>query len=201
MPITLEKKGDSHKIDLNKNNAAQQLTIKVNLNWSQKTNQNAGFFSKLIGSDAPDLDLGCMYETVNGEKGVIQPLGGNFGSKNKFPYIFLDKDDRTGDAQDGENMTIYRPEMIKRVMFFALIYQGAKDFQSVDGRMTFQISNGEQVHIKLNNPDRNCPFCAAAMISNIGSDAKIIKEEKYFQGHQPADQYYKFGFQWRPGSK
>ena len=201
MPITLEKKGDSHQIDLSKKGSSQPLTVKVNLNWSQKSQQNAGFFAKLMGNDAPDLDLGCMYETVDGQKGVIQPLGGNFGSKNKAPYIFLDKDDRTGAAQDGENMTIYRPEMIKRVMFFALIYQGAKDFQSVDGRMTFQISNGEQVHIRLNNPDRNCPFCAAAMISNIGSQVSIIKEERYFQGHQFADKYYKFGFQWRAGSK
>lgn len=201
MPITLEKKGDSHKIDLSKNASSNQLTVKVNLNWNQQQNQNAGFFAKLMGNNSPDLDLGCMYETINGDKGVIQPLGGNFGAKNTAPYIFLDKDDRTGAAQDGENMTIYRPEIIKRVMFFALIYQGAKDFQSVDGRMTFQISNGEQVYIKLNNPDRNCPFCAAAMISNIGSEVKIIKEERYLQGHQPADKYYRFGFQWQAGSK
>ena len=201
MPITLEKKGDSHQIDLSKKSPSQPLTVKVNLNWSHKPQQNAGFFAKLIGNDVPDLDLGCMYETIDGQKGVIQPLGGNFGSKNKAPYIFLDKDDRTGAAQDGENMTIYRPEMIKRVMFFALIYEGAKDFQSVDGRMTFKIGNGEQVHLKLNNPDRNCPFCAAAMISNIGSQIKIIKEERYFQGHQFADKHYRFGFQWQAGSK
>ena len=98
-------------------------------------------------------------------------------------------------------MTIYRPETIKRVMFFALIYQGAKDFQSVDGRMTFQISNGERVNLKLNNPDRDRPFCAAAMISNLGSEFKIIKEERYFQGHKFTDDYYNFGFQWRAGSK
>ena len=177
------------------------LIVQINLNWIQKSDQNTGFFSKLMGNDTPDLDLGCMYETIDGEKGVIQPLGGNFGSKNVSPYILLDKDDRTGAAKDGENMTIYRPEKIKRAMFFALIYQGAKDFQSVNGEMTFQINNGEQVYIKLNNPDRNCPFCAAAMISNIGSEVKIIKEEKYFQGHQFADKYYKFGFQWQAGSK
>ncbi len=201
MPILLEKKGDSHKIDLNNNNTSQQLTVKVNLNWSQKNDRDTGFFSKLLGNDAPDLDLGCMYQTVDGKKGVIQPLDGNFGAKNESPYIFLDKDDRTGAAQNGENLTIYRPDTIERVMFFALIYKGAKDFQSVNGRMTFQISNGQQVHIKLNNPDRNCPFCAAAIISNIGSQVKIVKEEKYFQGHQFADRYYKFGFQWRAGSK
>lgn len=201
MPITLEKKGDSHKIDLSKNSTSKALTVKVNLNWNQQQNQNAGFFAKLLGNDSPDLDLGCMYETVNGDKGVIQPLGGNFGAKNNAPYIFLDKDDRTGAVQDGENMTIYRPETIKRVMFFALIYQGANDFQSVDGRMTFQISNGERVNLKLNNPDRDCPFCAAAMISNLGSQVNIIKEERYFEGHKLADEYYNFGFQWVAGSK
>ena len=201
MPITLEKKGDSHRIDLTKNSSSQELTVKVNLNWNQQLDQNAGFFAKLMGNEAPDLDLGCMYETVNGDKGVIQPLGGNFGAKNTAPYIFLDKDDRTGAAQNGENMTIYHPETIKRVMFFALIYQGAKDFQSVDGRMTFQISNGERVYLKLNNPDRDRPFCAAAMISNLGSEVNIIKEERYFRGHQFADDYYKFGFQWMAGSK
>jgi tellurite resistance protein TerA len=86
-------------------------------------------------------------------------------------------------------------------MFFALIYQGAKDFQSVDSRMTFQINNGEQVDLKLNNPDRDRPFCAAAMISNLGSQIKIIKEERYFQGHKFADNYYRFGFEWMSGSK
>ena len=201
MPITLEKKGDSFEIDLRKNTSSQQLTVQVNLNWNQKNRQNTGFFSKSTGNDAPDLDLGCMYQTVNRQKGVIQPLGGNFGSKNQPPYILLDKDDRTGASQDGENMTIYRPDMIKRVMFFAFIYKGAKDFQSVDGRMTFQISNGERVELKLNNPDINCRFCAAAMVSNLGSEVSIIKEERYFQGHQFADKYYGFGFQWRAGSK
>ena len=196
MAITLEKKGDSHQIDLSKN-TTRQLIVKINLNW----NQNKSFFAKFMGNNTPDLDLGCMYETVDGLKGVIQPLGRKFGSKDNPPYIFLDKDDRTGAAKDGENMTIYRPEMIKRVLLFASIYRGAKDFQSVDGRMTFQISNGEQVHVRLNNRDRTHPFCAAAMISNIGSQVKITKEERYFPGHEPADKYYKFGFRWRPGFK
>lgn len=201
MPITLQKRGDSHKIDLSK--AGQpQLTVRVNLNWNQQPSQGGGFFAQLLGGkNAPDLDLGCMYETVNGVKGVIQPLGGNFGSKNAPPYIFLDKDDRTGAAQDGENMIVYRPETIKRVMFFALIYEGAKDFQSVGGRMSFKVSNGEEVYLELSNPDANRCFCAAAMISNLGSKVNVIKEEKYFSGHKQADDYYKFGFQWVAGSK
>lgn len=202
MAITLKKSGDSHKIDLNKTGVSNQLTVHVNLNWNQKSTQNTGFLSTLFSTNSPpDLDLGCMYETVDGQKGVIQPLGGNFGEKHSPPYIFLDKDDRTGAAADGENMFIYRPDTIKRVMFFALIYQGARDFSSVGGRMFFKISNGEQVYLELNNPDVNKPFCAAAVISNIGSQIVILKAEKYFSGHEAADKNYGFGFRWVAGSK
>ncbi|MBD2336466.1 tellurium resistance protein TerA [Calothrix sp. FACHB-156] len=202
MAITLQKSGDSHKIDLSKTGKSQQLTVHVNLNWNQQSHQSGGFFSKLLGANSsPDLDLGCMYETVNGAKGVIQPLGGNFGAKNSPPYIFLDKDDRTGAASDGENMFIYRPDTIKRVMFFALIYQGAADFRSVGGRMFFKISNGEEIYLELNNPDANKPLCAAAMVSNLGNQVTILKEEKYFRGHEEADKNYRFGFNWVAGSK
>jgi tellurite resistance protein TerA len=202
MAITLQKSGDSHKIDLSKAGDSKKLTVHVNLNWNQQSNQSAGFFTKLLGGNsAPDLDLGCMYETVDGDKGVIQPLEGNFGSKNSSPYIFLDKDDRTGAASDGENMFIYRPDKIKRVMFFALIYQGAPDFRSVGGRMFFKVSNGEEIYLELNNPSTNRSLCAAAMVSNIGSQVNIIKEEKYFSGHKEADDYYQFGFRWVAGSK
>ena len=56
--ITLEKKGDSHKIDLSKS-TDQQITI--NLNWTQQ--KPSGFFSSLFGSNKEiDLDLGCDWE-------------------------------------------------------------------------------------------------------------------------------------------
>ena len=103
MTISLRKQGDFHQIDLQKH--PQQLDIRVNLNWNQR-HKNTGFISSLFGiNKASDLDLGCMYETVSGLKGVIQPLGNSFGSQNAFPFILLDKDDRTGAAKDGENVT------------------------------------------------------------------------------------------------
>ena len=107
-----------------------------------------------------------MYEMQNGNKGVIQPLGKNFGNKSQEPFIFLDKDDTSGSANDGENMYVYKPELIKRVMFFALIYEGASNFQSVGGRMIFKISNGEEITLDLNNPDSSSVFCAAALFEN-----------------------------------
>ena len=193
MSITLDKTGDYHKINLSQNIAVQQLIVQVRLDRSKKYRRSLGFFSKLMGNKVPDIDLGCMYETIDGKKGVIQSCDGNFGAISKAPYIFLDKDDRARAAKNSENVTIYRLEMIKQVIFF-LICQSAEDFQSVNNQMTFQINNGEQIHIQLNNPDRNFPFCATAMIKNIDSQVNIVKEEKYFPGHNLADDYYQFGF-------
>lgn len=193
--VKLEKSGDSHKINLAKN--SPELFVHVNLNWDAKAS-GSSFFGRKV--EKPDLDLGCMYETAIGEIGVIQPVGNNFGSKTTTPYIFLDKDDRSGAASDGENMYIYKPSILKRVMFFAFIYEGASDFRSVSGRMFFKIGNGEEVALELNNPS-NSRFCAAALITCNNQQISISKEEKYFPGHPQADAFYGFGFNWRAGSK
>ncbi|MEH2256302.1 TerD family protein [Nostoc sp.] len=202
MAIQLRKNGDSHNIDLKKLSDSPQLMIHVNLNWNRQESNIGGLFKNILGGNkAPDLDLGCMYQMVDGQKGVIQPLGNSFGSKTSSPYIILDKDDRTGAAANGENIYIFRPDLIKRVMFFAFIYQGTPDFKSVHGRIFFKISNGEEVFLELNNPDSNRRFCAAAMIKTIKSEVIITKEEKYFLGHEQASKNYRFGIDWTAGSK
>lgn len=201
MAVNLQKGGDKHKIDLTKGKT--NITVHANLNWSQTNKEKRGLFASLFGkgSDGPDLDLGCMYEMLNGKKGVIQPLGKNFGNQLQEPFIILDKDDRSGSANDGENMFVFKPEFVKRVVFFALIYEGARNFQSVGGRMTFKISNGEVVTLDLNNPDSSSIFCAAALFENKNGDYFLTKEERYFAGHQLADAHYGFGFRWTAGSK
>lgn len=199
MAINLNKGGDQHKIDLSK--GTSHITVHANLNWNQQV-KSTGFFSKLLGGgDAPDLDLGCMLELQTGQIMCIQPLGNSFGSKTSSPFVYLDKDDRTGESKDGENMFILKPELVKRVMFFALIYAGAPNFQSVGGHMTFTISNGEVVTLALNNPDSSSKFCAAALFENRHGEYILTKEEKYFAGHEAADKFYHFGFKWTAGHK
>ena len=201
MAINLQKGGDQHKIDLSKGNT--NITVHANLNWNQNVQEKKGFFTSIFGggSNGPDLDIGCMYEMQNGNKGVIQPLGKNFGNKSQEPFIFLDKDDTSGSESDGENMYVFKPELIKRVMFFALIYDGAKNFQSVGGKMIFKISNGEEITLDLNNPDSSSVFCAAALFENKNGSYFLTKEERYFKNHQPADAHYGFGFKWTTGKK
>ena len=150
---------------------------------------------------APDLDLGYMFEMVDGQASVIQPLGGYFGDAHNAPWILLDKDDRTGAASDGENLYVYRPEMIRRLVVFALIYEGAPDFKSVGGVLTIRDGNGAETVVELNNPDANRTFCAIAMVSNTGSGIEIRKEERYFTRHRECDGYFQFGFEWEAGRK
>lgn len=183
-PIHLEKYHDKHVIDLSK--GKDNITLHANLNWEQR---------------GVDLDLGCMVEFENGLKMVIQPLGGNFGNKNGFPFIYLDKDDRTGAAKDGENMYVLHTKLVKRILFFALIYKGASNFRSVGGHMSFEISNGEVVTLKLDSPDYSSKFCAAAMFENRNGTFSLVKEAQYFAGHSQADNHYKFGFNWVEGRK
>lgn len=188
--ITLEKQGSSTKLSLKKDGSADP--IRVNLNWDR----GGGLFR--AGSD---LDLGCMYAMNNGDMGVIQALGNRFGSQRFEPYIELDKDDRTGAASDGENLTIYRPDLIHTVLIFAYIYEGTSDFTRVNGRLLMRDPRGNEITVRLSNPDMRRTFCAIASIENIGGEIKITKEERYFQGHQDCDEHYGFGFRWTAGAK
>lgn len=199
--VTLEKKGDKQSISLEKTNSMQP--IRVNLNWdgNQNKSQKKSFFG-FGKAEAPDLDLGCFFRMKDAKIGVIQALGNSFGSKTHYPFILLDKDDRSGNAADGENLTIYRPDLLEFVIIFAMIYEGAQDFTSVNGRLTIKDPKGNEVLIPLNAPDHSIRFCVAASFKNTGMNLELTKEEKYFRNeHREADQHYGFGFNWKSGSK
>ncbi|GGS37304.1 TerD family protein [Deinococcus knuensis] len=188
--ITLEKPGQTARISLRKGGGSDP--IRVNLNW----NKGGGFLR-----GRTDLDLGCMYVMNDGERGVIQALGNRFGSDRFEPFILLDKDDRTGAASDGENLTIHRPDLIHTVLIFAFIYEGTSDFTRVGGRLTMKDPRGNEISVNLSNPDMRRTFCAIAQIENHGGEIQITKEERYFTGHKDCDEHYGFGFQWSAGSK
>ncbi|MCK6526948.1 TerD domain-containing protein [Myxococcota bacterium] len=197
--VTLDKKGSSQAVSLKKGGAVQ--TIHINLNWD---NPNAHKKTGLFGLGrvpAPDLDLGCMFEMAGGAKGVIQPLGGNLGSRHSPPYIYLDKDDRSGAATDGENLYVTRPDLIERVMVFALIYEGTANFADVNARLTLKDHEGNEILIPLNNPDPRLTFCSICLVARKGDRIEITKEEHYFSDHSRADGHYGFGFRWKAGSK
>lgn len=201
--VRLDKQGEKHTISLEKSGSPKGFHI--TLQWDQPA-ESRGFGSllgRLAGSKGggADLDLGCMWRDRSGNQGVIQPLGGNFGSRTAVPYIFLDKDDRSGAAADGENMYLLRPETISLVVIFAMIYEGTANFSNVNARLTIFDDKGGEILIPLNAPDSRRTFCAVASITYNGSDIQFQKDERYFVSHKECDQFYGFGFNWVKGRK
>lgn len=192
--LTLEKPGERKSINLTK--GASQSPIHLNLNWDRLAKKS--FFG---GGKEADLDLGCLYLARDGTKGCIQAVGGDFGSRNSPPFIYLDKDDRSGAASDGENLFILRPELVEKVLVFAFIYEGAANFSTVNGRLTLREQDGSETLVRLDAPNSGATFCAICLITRTPSGVDVIKEARYFRGHRDADQHYGFGFQWTRGSK
>jgi tellurite resistance protein TerA len=196
--VTLEKRGQSQPISLKKGGGLQKFHI--NLNWDAPK-KKGGFFGLFADNTPPDLDLGCMFMLENGMAGVIQPLGNRFGSRTEPPFIYLDKDDRSGAATDGENLYILRPDLIDKVMLFALLYEGATKFSEVNARLTIKEESGQEILIKLDNPDPGLRFCAIGTLIRKGDRIEIVKEERYYPSHKQADEHFGFGFNWVAGRK
>jgi tellurite resistance protein TerA len=209
--VTLTK--GAPKISLTKSGAVGG-TARVNLNWSTGATPppapSGGFFSKLKaaagapGSGGIDLDLGCLYELADGRKGVIQALGNAFGSLTAPPWIQLDGDDRTGSAVGGENMSINlgAPGRFRRVLIFAMIYEGAPNWAAVDGVVTLTSANGQSFEVRQDASDSGSRMCAVAQLVESGGELVFQREVKYIQGGQMAlDRAYNWGMNWQAGRK
>lgn len=194
-PIRLQKltleKGNSAPLSLAKDGGLSGI-IHANLNWQQKR----GFFSQ-----AADLDLGCFWQMKDGEKGMVQAIGGNFGSQHHAPYITLDHDDRSGASAQGENLRIWRPDLLQRAIVVAFIYDGVANFRDVGANLTLRDPSGNELRLNLSNPQAGRSFCAIATIVNDGQRLVIKNEELYFSGHRECDHHYGLGFQWTAGRK
>lgn len=183
-------------------------TIRINLNWSQGAPAPAGggFFKRLAAAATKgvDLDLGCLYELSDGSKGVVQALGNSFGSLDRPPWIKLDGDDRTGAVTSGENMSINleQPGRFRRVLIFAMIYEGAPNWAAVDGVVTLSPISGPQVEVRLDATSQASRICAVAQLINQGNDLVVQREVKYIDGGQSLlDKAYGWGLNWSPGRK
>ncbi|MBC8014806.1 MAG: tellurium resistance protein [Sporomusaceae bacterium] len=193
--INLAKSGDSHTINLTKKTGE----FLVNLNWNSSV-ETKGLFGFLSKSTL-DLDLGCMYRLKDGTQGVIQALGNSFGSVSSHPYISLDKDDRTGQSSDGENLRLTKLELVDFVVVYAFIYEGAPNWDSAKGVVTVKQQDGADIVIKLDNPEKGKIMCGLIKVQNKEGKVIVTKLEQYFGGHKELDKAFGFGFNWTAGSK
>lgn len=198
--ITLTKAAP--KVSLTKDGPTTGI-LRVNLNW------NAGGSSGLFrrSSSAIDLDLGCLYEFTDGSKGVVQALGNSFQASPHgvdAAVIRLDGDDRSGSSSAGENLFIdlAHAARIKRIMVFALIYEGVANWAAADGVVTLFPPSGPQVEVRLDDATNGAKICGIAMLEGNGTDLVVRREVRYVNGGQSQlDRAYDWGLKWTPGRK
>jgi tellurite resistance protein TerA len=199
--VTLTKAAPT--VSLTKHGAGGGL-LRVNLNWNARP-AGGGFLKRL----APplDLDLGCLYEFTDGTKGVVQALGNAFTARPRGVHenvIWLDGDDRSGRTEGGENLfvNLAHASQIKRIMVFALIYEGAANWAAADGVVTLYPASGPQVEVRLDDPRDGARICGIAMLESTGGDLSVRREVNYINGGQRAlDQAYGWGMNWTAGRK
>lgn len=195
--------------------------LRVNLSWRMRTSDIGGpkresvlrHPSKLFKPDVVqahtqsmvnvDLDLGCLYELMDGEKGVVQPLGGFFGELNAPPYVKSSGDDRFG---SGSGETIYinldHRESIKRLLVFVYIYDQTPAFDRTHAVVTLYPSSGPRIEISLDERAPQARSCAVISVQNVKGDLIVRREVKFVYGFQAElDRLYGWGLQWGRGYK
>jgi tellurite resistance protein TerA len=123
---------------------------------------------------------------------------------NSPPWIALDGDDRTGMVSGGENMSINlaQPGRFRRVLIFAMIYEGAANWAAVDGVVTLTLANGQPVEVRLDATSSGSRMCAVAQLVDSGGDLVLQREVQYIEGGQVAlDKAYGWGMNWARGRK
>jgi len=200
--VTLTKSAPS--VSLTKQGSSTGM-LRVNLNWNARPAGGGGLFKRAAAS--LDLDLGCLYEFTDGTKGVVQALGNAFTASPKGvsePVIRLDGDDRSGTNSDGENLLINLAyaNQIKRVMVFALIYQGAANWAAADGVVTLFPASGPQIEVRLDETRDGARICGIALLESNSGELSVRREVNYIDGSQSAlDRAYGWGMNWAPGRK
>ncbi|MEY8517366.1 TerD family protein [Lachnospiraceae bacterium 29-84] len=201
MAISLQK---GQKVSLKKSSSSGLGEILVNLNWNARPVKKGLLGGLFGGSQAIDLDLGCLFELKDGQKGTVQALGNAFGNLNRPPYIALDGDDRTGAAASGENLRINGNQIqnIKRILVYTFIYEGVANWQQADGIVTIKYPGAEDLVVKMDDYNSTERMCGLALLENVNDETfSVEKIVQFYTGHEALDQAFHWGLRWKPGRK
>lgn len=159
----------------------------VTLRWSSRT----------------DVDLACMWETIDGRTGVIQALDRDFGSLTQAPYVSLDGDARSGGVEVLK-VNLAHADQLRRALVFAFIYEGG-DWRDVhDATVTVEHPSQGEFLVELSGQRRK-RTCALVDLQSThpGGPLALTREEVYFGGyHEEVDKHYDWPrINWRPGTK
>lgn len=197
--VTLEKK---QSVSLEKTgNTFGEITL--NLNWSRGILQKRSFFGLGRANKPIDLDLGCLYTLKDGRQGIVQALGNAFGHFDSAPYLELSGDDRTGDDLSGETIRINGKHFdeIQRVAVFALIYEGAPNWNETNGVVTITSPDQPPLEVQMTDGRNSMRLCGIALIDNDNDKMKVSRLVEYFSDQQKFAENIGVHLRWSYGSK
>lgn len=152
---------------------------------------------------AVSLQKGQRFD-LTGSKATVQALGDKFGSLANPPYILLDKDDRTGESSDGENLYINGAMLprIKRILVFTHIYEGVTDWREANGEVTVKIPGKRDIIVRMDEYGSSKRVCAVALIENNGDGScSIEKTVSFFTRYEEMSEAYHWGLKWYTARK
>ncbi|MFN3826528.1 MAG: Tellurium resistance protein TerA [Micavibrio sp.] len=181
--------------------------IVVAASWDNIKVEESGFFGKFfkkVTKQGVDIDLGCLYEMHNGERGCLQAFGDMFGTYDEEPFIHLSGDERTGNKEgDDEGMHVNgeKWDNIKRMLVYVYIYCGSVNWDAVKPKIHIRIPGEQPLTITPAIKKTDLPVCAVAMMENVNGNIKFTNFGEYFPGHAEMDRAYGFGLRWDDGEK
>jgi len=197
MSVELRK---GQKVNLEKTGSSMGEIV-IDLTWSQS--KKKGLFARQ--PQPIDLDLACMFELTDGNKGIVQALGNRFGSLTSAPYISLDGDDRGNDSDTNKETLRINGSAIKnirRVLVYTFIYEGAANWRDANGIVTVKCPGSQDIIVRMDEYGSNEGFCAIAMLENFNNETfSVEKVVRFFPGHEACDRAFGWGMQWKPARK
>lgn len=180
--------------------------LEVDLSWDHPNEERGvlGAVKTVIRKGDVDLDLGCLYELMDGKTGCLQAFGELYGAFDKPPYIKHSGDERTGRSQGVDESVLINGAKwneIKRVLIYAYIYKGASDWKSIKPECTLRSGKQSAIRMVPDTADGQLPICALMLLENDNGRVTVTRRGEYFHGHPELDRAYAFGLKWEEGSK
>lgn len=123
-----------------------------------------------------------MIRCTDGSKTVVQALGNAFGAVDRFPYLALDADDRTGARETGENLVInlgHQAEF-QKLLLFVYVYQGSGDCRCLDAVVTLTSDRGARFRVLADEFPPQAQACAITLIKRQKGEVVIGREVRWF---------------------
>lgn len=181
--------------------------ILIGVAWDNIRVKRAGFFAGLLKKArnvGVDLDIGCLYEMQDGQRGAIQAFGEKFGNYDTPPFMALSGDERTGNAEGNDEYILVNGQKwseIKRILVYIYIYDGAPRWSEINPQIILDIPGENDLIVNLQAHDDALALCAVGGLENVRGGIKLTNYTEYFPGHEEMDRAFGFGLDWADGAK